>query len=77
MNHIEIRANCPEAPFPPRNTRGFQTKNPCQSMSLSETPPAGYKSYDSVPTSLVTNLMYFPGYFQVKAMKSQVNVALN
>ncbi len=31
-----------------------------------------------VPTSMVTrNSIYFPGYFQVKAMKSQVNLALN
>ncbi len=30
------------------------------------------------PPSLVTqNSMYFPGYFQVKAIKSQVNLALN
>ncbi len=32
---------------------------------------------DRVLTSLVTqNAMYFPGYFQVNAMKSQVNLAL-
>ncbi len=31
-----------------------------------------------VPTSLVTqNSMYFPGYLQVKAMKSKVNLSLN
>ncbi len=31
-----------------------------------------------VPTSLVTyNVKYFLGYFQVKAMKSQVNLASN
>ncbi len=31
-----------------------------------------------VPTSLVTqHSMYFPGYFQVKAMKSKVNLASN
>ncbi len=35
-------------------------------------------SIDRIPTSLVTqNFMYFPGYFQVNAMKSQVNLALN
>ncbi len=36
-----------------------------------------YKKY-TVPTSLVTqNSMYFPGYFQVKAMKFKVNLASN
>ncbi len=31
-----------------------------------------------VPTSLVTqNSMYFPGYFQVKAMKFHINLTLN
>ncbi len=33
---------------------------------------------ERVPTSLVTqNSMYFPGYFQIKAMKSKVNLASN
>ncbi len=37
---------------------------------------SGYIS--RISTSLVTqNSMYFPGYFQVKAIKSLVNLALN
>ncbi len=52
---------------------------------LSECPQSGSHNYglsnrsdNRVPTSLVTqNSMYFPGYFQVKAMKSKVNITLN
>ncbi len=40
--------------------------------------PINYLWILRVPTSLVTqNSMYFPGYFQVNAMKSQVNLSLN
>ncbi len=39
---------------------------------------SNYTYNNRVPTSLVTqNSMYFPGYFQAKAMKSMFNLALN
>ncbi len=39
---------------------------------------SNYTYNNRVHTSLVTqNSMYFPGYLQVKTMKSKVNLALN
>ncbi len=36
-----------------------------------------FSNCNRVPSSLVIkNAMYFPGYFQVKAMKFQVNLTL-
>ncbi len=40
--------------------------------------PTGKSTLIRVPTPLVTqNSMYFPGYFQVKVIKSQFNLAPN